>query len=316
MVSSASKSLAKPYLSPRERDDETRRLTEAAQGETIVYGKSVENRPLVAVRLTSAAPNPKRVMIAANIHGVEFIGGLLALEILRGCADEEEGWAKLRARAEIWILPCLNPDGYARTWELQGNASIKELRTNARGVDLNRNFPLPAGHRRGSLPFTGSSDPAAATYHGLHPLSEPETAALCELMREREFAASVNLHSTMGTLIPARATDRVDFGTYQKLCECFRQAQPRFRYRRLSNRFFDAYTGEMEDFQHHRFGIWACCVELFPIVESLKENLRAPSTFARFNPRDPAPYIHNDMPGVLAFLNHALELKAPQKPLG
>lgn len=316
MVAQAAPDLAPPYLSPREREDEMRQLAKSAGGESVVYGHSVENRPLVAIRLPSVAQNEKRVMITANIHGVEFIGGLLAMEVLRACAARHPDWTKLRERAELWILPCLNPDGYARTWRHQGNASLKQLRTNARGVDLNRNFPLPAENRRGALPFTGSADPAAATYYGLHPLSEPESAALGELMRKYAFVASVNLHSTMGTLIPARTKDPEDYRTYKDLCQRFRQAQPHWRYRRLANRFLDAYTGEMEDFQHHRFGIWACCVETFPILESLKANLRAPSTFARFNPSDPQPYIRNDMPGVLAFLNHALSLPAPRRPLG
>lgn len=316
MVTSGISALMEPYLSPHARDEQVRAWTAQIGGELVRYGESAEGRPLLAVRVPATVPSAKRVMVAANIHGVEFVGGLVALQVLQALSAEEGDWAKLRTRAEVWVLPCLNPDGYARTWRQQGHGSVKELRTNARGVDLNRNFPLPAGHRRGALPFTGSDDPAAATYHGPHPLSEPETAALSALLEQRQFIASVNLHSTMGTLIPARCTDRGDYRAYQSLCQSFQHAQPHWRYRRLAHRTFDAYTGEMEDFQHHRFGVWALCVEVFPIIESLKANLRAPSTFARFNPQDPHPFVRNDVPGILAYLLAATEIEPPRAPLG
>lgn len=304
------------YLSPDVRDARLHAWAAQAGGEVVVYGESAEGRALLAARVPSSQPAAPRVMVAANIHGVEFVGGMVALQVLHALAEKDEQWAQLRARAEIWVFPCLNPDGYARTWRQGGCGTVKALRTNARGVDLNRNFPLPAGRRRAALPFTGSADPAAATYCGLHPLSEPETAALCALWEQQKFSASVNLHSTMGTLIPARCTDRADYRTYKSLCAAFQSAQPRWRYRRLAHRIFDAYTGEMEDFQHHRFGVWAVCVEVFPIFESLKAHLRAPSTFARFNPSDPHPFLQNDLPGILAFLLAAIEQGPPRAPLG
>ncbi len=53
--------------------------------------------------------------------------------------------AALRERAVVVVVPCSNSDGAARTELQRGRRTLKELRCNAHGVDLNRNFPLPQG---------------------------------------------------------------------------------------------------------------------------------------------------------------------------
>jgi predicted deacylase len=290
--------------------DAARRLAERAGAELVHYGDSIEGRPLHAVRLPGPAGAP-RVLCAANIHGVELVGAEVTLALLEAAGEPRGELARLRARAELWLIPCVNPDGYARTWAAGGAGRLAELRTNARGVDLNRNYPMPGRPRTSNwIPGAGSARHGDATYRGQAPLSEPETAALARLCAEHRFSASANLHSTMGTLIPARVTDRASFAGYVRLCSAFQAAQRR-RYRRLSSRLFDVFTGEQEDFQHHAHRTWAVCVEVFPILASLRQHLRAPSLFWRFNPRDPRPWIDNDVPGIVALLHCALDLGPP-----
>lgn len=72
------------------------------------------------------------VYISAGIHGDEPAGPLAALELLR-----ENIWP---ASANIWLIPCLNPGGYALN-----------RRENEDGVDLNRDYrslstPLVKAH--------------------------------------------------------------------------------------------------------------------------------------------------------------------------
>jgi hypothetical protein len=248
------------------------------------------------------------VLCCANIHGPELVGGEVALGLLAALAGP--AGAPLRARAEVWVAPCLNPDGYARTWATGGAASLRQLRPNARGVDLNRNFPLPAGARHSRLPFAGSPRAGSATYRGPGPLSEPESAALAGLLQEGDFHAGANLHSFMGALIPARVTDRSCYETYRRLCARFAAAQPARRYRRLASRTLDVFTGEQEDYQHHGCGTWAVCVEVFPVLDSLRQGAFS-GTFWRFNPKDPGPWVENDVPGLLAYFEAALELARP-----
>ena len=62
-----------------------------------------------------------RIYISAGIHGDEPAGPLAALKLL-----QENNWP---ADAEIFLLPCLNPAGFALN-----------RRENAGGVDLNRDY--------------------------------------------------------------------------------------------------------------------------------------------------------------------------------
>ena len=299
-----------PYPDPDSRERELDDLAVRLGGELVEYGRSREGRPLRALQLRGAPGRP-RLLCSANIHGVEYIAGRVVLGLAHRIADSDPELQRLRARAELWLIPCLNPDGYARTWATGGAGRLAELRANAAGVDLNRNFPRPGGAAPSRLPGAGSDRPGDATYRGPHPLSEPETAALDRLFAAQRFHASVNLHSFMGTVIPARVTDRDAYASYRELARVLAHAQPHVRYRRLAHRIFDTFTGEQEDHQHHAYGTWAVCMETFPLRHSYQQHLRRPSVFWRFNPHDPAPWIANDVPGITAFFHAALDLPPP-----
>jgi hypothetical protein len=304
-----------PYLSPEGRDARLRSLAEAAGGALVEVGRSVEGRPIDAARLPRlAGENPSgaspRVLVVGNIHGPEFVSSAVALGVLER-AERFPGLRQLRQRAEIWVLPCLNPDGYARVFERGGRGVLAELRPNARGVDLNRNFPLPPGRRRRPWPGAGSTVPGASTYVGPAPLSEPESAGLARLCAEQGFTAVVSGHCFMGRVIPAHVEEAADFAHYRQLCRALAAAQPRVGYGKLSSRYFDTFTGEMEDHLHHQLGSWAVCLETFPLWASYQQHLRAPSLFWRFNPRTPEPWVDNDVAGIAGFFHAALDLGPP-----
>ena len=223
-----------------------------------------------------------------------------------------------RERAHVWVLPSLNPDGYARTWRQAGHGQLSELRTNARGVDLNRNFPRPQHSRSIWFNFggwrTGSDDPKNPFFRGSGAFSEPETQAIRTLCENTAFIASANLHSTMGTIIPPCVHTQSDYRQYGELIRAFARGQKRWRYRRLANRFFDRFTGEQEDYQHHAHGTWAVCVEHYPIWKQSGRFSPGKPLFWRFNPRVPSEWVENDIPGIAAYFRAALTLEAqPQK---
>jgi len=301
-----------PYPSPEAREAETRRLAARARGEVLAFGESVEGRPLLAARLpSSASGEAPRVLCAANIHGLELAGTSVALALLEALGGAGGPFGGLREAAEVWVAPSLNPDGHARAFERGGAGSVASLRANARGVDLNRNFPLPLGASPSRVPFAGTDRPGAATYRGPSPLSEPETRALDALLGRERFHAVISLHCFMGTLLPARVVSRGDLAVYAGLARAFRGAQRAFRYPRLQSRVLDVFTGELEDHAHHVHGAWACCVEVFPVLHSLRQHLRAPDPFWRFNPRRPEVYVENDLPGVVAYFLAALRRPRP-----
>jgi len=254
------------------------------------YGTSVEGRPLYAVQVGQGT---MPLLVTAAIHGIEYVGVQVALEVLRRGPIPD---------TTLWVVPTVNPDAYVRTWREQGDAPVAQLRKNARGVDLNRNFPLPFGARPARLGIAGSTDPDAATYRGASPLSEPETRGLAELARCVRPHGAVGLHAFMGTLIPARVKHARDWFGYTRLCRAFRRGQGSAGYLRLSSPVLDVFTGELEDWLHHVIGCWAVCVESFRVDESLRQHWQAPTSFWRFNPRAPGPVVERDASGVRAML--------------
>lgn len=96
---------------------------------------------------------PRRVLWVGGIHGDEREGARATAELAAAFLGEPDA----AERATLLVIEDLNPDGSAR-----------RTRGNARGVDLNRNFPA-ANFRAGAR-----AGPA--------PLSEPESLALFELL--------------------------------------------------------------------------------------------------------------------------------------
>ncbi len=114
----------------------------ASAGERTVIGHSVRGRPITAT-LRGDATAPERVLVVGCVHGDEAAGVRVARRLIA---------AGPTRNAAIWVVPSLNPDGLAAG-----------MRGNARGIDLNRNFPFDW------QPLDGLE------FSGAHPLSEPES---------------------------------------------------------------------------------------------------------------------------------------------
>lgn len=110
-------------------------------------GKSVKGRTIWAIHRTRQGAT-KTLVVIGQVHGDERAGLAVAARLQR---------AELPRNLNLWIIPTVNPDGRAAG-----------TRTNARRVDLNRNFPYQ--WRRINVGRPTYSGPAAA--------SEPETRAL------------------------------------------------------------------------------------------------------------------------------------------
>lgn len=268
-----------------------------------VYGQSAEGRPLRAYRIPGEHERP--VVVVGGVHGLEFIGVLVAEAVARHRGA-------LESQVETWVVPVANPDAYHHCREARGVGKASVFRKNARGVDLNRNFPLPGGARRWPIWVTGSSNPKAATYYGPGPFSEPETASLAGLLRRIQPHALTSLHSFGGALIHARVKDRAAWKVYGQLSKAYREARGRGRIVRLGSRIFDAFAGELEDWAHHELGCWSTCVELFPLWDSVRQNGVCSSTFRRFNPDNPSHVLHLDTPAVWAWLEEARRHPRPK----
>lgn len=113
------------------------------------------------------------ILFIGGVHGDEPEGVRLAEEFLHWLKQEE---ATDSARLRPWILiPCINPDGYG-----------KNQRTNANGVDLNRNFPCRDWSPEAKAP---------RYYPGPSPGSEREVQALVKLIEDEKPQLIVHFHS-------------------------------------------------------------------------------------------------------------------------
>ncbi len=312
--------MLEPYPDTAARERALTSLAETGGGTVLDLGRSVQRREIRALRLPSTAPDAPRVLITAAIHGVEWVSTAVALEVARQLAEGHP----LRDLAEVVVVPCVNVDGYAATEDNDGHGTLKQLRCNASGVDLNRNFEIPAVGNAGTLwqwldpsrvTAAGSADCTRATWRGPAPLSEPEARAVAELARAQGFHAAVALHSFMGSFIPPAVRCTAHAQAYKHLVDSAR-AEQSHRYLRLAGWRVDVLTGELDDWLHHEQDCWAITMESFSWMQSLRQHLRAPSLFWRFNPRAPGPTVKQDAAATLAWLKAALALPRPSRLQG
>lgn len=128
-------------------------------------GASVEGRPIEVRRL---GHGPDLTLILATIHGDEAAGTPLCGRLLDHLAGRP---GALEGRA-VLVVPVANPDGH-----------VAGRRTNARGVDLNRNFD--AVNRR------------ELRRHGPAALSEPESRAIAALIERHRPNRIVSIHQPL-----------------------------------------------------------------------------------------------------------------------
>ncbi|MCK4407849.1 MAG: T9SS type A sorting domain-containing protein, partial [Bacteroidales bacterium] len=114
----------------------------------------------------------------STMHGDETAGYVLMLRLidyLLSNYGSNDRITDMVDNIEIWINPLANPDG---TYAGGNNTVYGATRTNANGVDLNRNYPDPED--------------------GPHPDGnpwQPETIAFMDLAEDHDFVLSCNIHS-------------------------------------------------------------------------------------------------------------------------
>jgi murein peptide amidase A len=185
------------------------------------FGDSVQDRDLRAIRIGAHDPR-HRALVVGSIHGDEREGH----EIVRRLRRKRPA-----TRVALWTVKSLNPDGAAA-----------RRRTNAHGVDLNRNFPYR---------WRASEPPGSGYWQGPEPASEPETRAAMRLIRSLEPDVTIWLHQPWG----------------QVLAPCRGSAAPEKLYARIARMPVNRCRGQhlpgtATSWQEHRVGGTAFVVEL------------------------------------------------------
>lgn len=141
-----------------------REIPPISPSEVVTIGTSVLGTPIVAARYGTAS-GPV-VLVVGQVHGSEKG----SRQVIRGIVA---AFKEKSPNVNLWILDVANPDG-----------ATKNLRTNSRGVDLNRNFPT----------FDWKLSAKGRYFSGKYPASEPETKALVWFIEKYRPIMSVWYH--------------------------------------------------------------------------------------------------------------------------
>lgn len=199
---------------------------------TLSYiGTSILDR---AIPILHFGKGERRVLYVGAHHGMEWITSLILLQFTEELCQVIESRKKifgiypcdLLHGYTLSVLPMLNPDGveyqihgisdenplFERLLEMNsGSSDFSSWQANARGVDLNHNYDAGFAEYKKIEAENGIKKGAPTRYSGECAESEPEVAALCNLIRfSAPWKGVMTLH-TQGEEIfspPCKNTER------------------------------------------------------------------------------------------------------------
>lgn len=133
-------------------------------------GKSRVGRPIHAYRIGDPEAD-NRYLVMGQMHGDEPAGPMVVNRLLK---------AEPLNNVALWLVPTMNPDGGHRG-----------TRTNAKGVDLNRNFPSSTWVKQGK---------GTRYWSGPRPASEPETRAIVRFFSRVQPRTLISLHQPLASV--------------------------------------------------------------------------------------------------------------------
>ena len=168
---------------------------------TTVQGRSI---PLITLS-TGDESNKPGFYIQAALHAREWLANAATTFIMNALAEGyqngDETITEILENVNIYIAPTVNIDGYIYSWttDRQWRKNRRNNGGNIFGVDLNRNYEAPDNQW---CQIGASSDPSSGTYCGPSFLSEPETVATADFIRDsaNNIQAAFDMH-TFGPLI-------------------------------------------------------------------------------------------------------------------
>lgn len=146
-------------------------------------GRSVHGQPLYQRDVVSSNAQ-LRVLVIGGIHGDELSSTSLVLHWIQHATQTP-------ANVHWRFVPLVNPDGMLRN---------VPTRTNAHGVDLNRNFPTPNWDKEAPHYWKDRTRNDPRRYPGPTSLSEPESKWVHDEMERWKPDLIVSVHAPYGVL--------------------------------------------------------------------------------------------------------------------
>lgn len=214
-----------------------------------VIGFSHDGREILSLTMG----NPRKVLFCtAGIHGRESINPIILIRIMEDYAHAYQ--QKLLVQGQtytvyellreygICFVPLVNPDGYEiasqgfgriqnpkfrQELQLQ-NIPSKEWKYNARGVDINRNFPCQSYRPQSS---------------GDTPASEKETKALIHLFHSCDSVGYIDFHSRGKIIYYYRQAMSGAYNQYSRRLAKYLQSLSNYQIGGMESEFFTPYSG-------------------------------------------------------------------------
>lgn len=180
--------------------------------EMFCVGESVMEKKIYCVVF---GDGEKKLFVNGAHHGLEYITSAFLMRFLRELALADESGVdmlgynvrRLKNGVRLYVVPMVNPDGvdiavnglditnsyHRRLISTVGIHSFNKVwQANVRGVDINHNYDA-----RWSVV---EKKPSPTKYAGPYAESEPETKAVCELVRNTDFDMLMAFHSQGGEI--------------------------------------------------------------------------------------------------------------------
>ena len=169
----------------------------------IKIGTTFEGRDIVLAKISKnveTADDKPAMLYTGSVHAREWIGHELALKFIDYVAKNQNVDPELEkslTRSTIYMVPCLNPDGYeySRKHFSFWRKNRRKNHDGTIGVDLNRNF---------SIGFVKQKDTSSNVYGGEEPFSEAETRAMKDFVDAHDnITIAFDYHSQGNVFFPA-----------------------------------------------------------------------------------------------------------------
>jgi carboxypeptidase T len=273
------------------------------------FGRSIEDRPLWALRIGERRGSDRKVGFFGCHHAREWISVevpyRLAVHLLDNSSSEPiQGWLQ---QGEVWVAPMVNPDGHehTRTTDRLWRKNRRRNQGGSIGVDPNRNY----GYMWGTLDVNTSSHvPSDQTYVGPRAFSEPEVRAVRNLVARQVFGGVLSYHSySQLILFPWGFTakplvDEVDLREMRGLAEdmerLIRGVHGQTYTAQQSSRLYPT-AGDTTDWTYGEYDVPSLTIELRP-ASAMAGGFILPAEQIE-------PCWEENRPAALAFIRHILD---------
>jgi g-D-glutamyl-meso-diaminopimelate peptidase len=188
-----------PYGYETMMEDIRRLMEEHPTLELHIIGLSALGRPIPALKLGAGT---KEIHYNGSFHANEWITTLALMKFIEdymAAVSNRSAWHGYSAEelfrdTSLWIVPMVNPDGVelVHRGKEEGRESFEQWKANARGVDLNDQFPAGWEIEKERRSPKG---PGPRDYVGEAPLSEPEAEVMARFTRAKDFRWVIAFHT-------------------------------------------------------------------------------------------------------------------------